>query len=109
MHANDDRTHRDHPPHGGGDLSELKGLIRGRYPEATFAVGEGDDPEGIYLRATVDVDDRGEVIDLFLDRLVDLQVEEGLPIFVVPTRTPERNAAILAEQQDATAAALALP
>ena len=90
-------------------LSELKGLIRGRYPEATFEVGEGDDPEGIYLRATIDVDDRGEVIDLFLDRLVDLQVEEGLPLFVVPQRTPERNAAILAEQRDATAAALSLP
>ena len=43
-----------------------------------------------------------------LRRLVDLQVEEGLPLFVVPGRTPERNAAILAEQRDAAAAALSL-
>ncbi len=85
-------------------LAELKGLISSRYPAATFAVGEGDDPEGVYLTATVDVDDRGEVIDLFVDRLVDLQVEEGLPIFVVPVRTPERNAALLARSGHAAAA-----
>jgi hypothetical protein len=90
-------------------IAELRGLIAGRYPEATFAVGEGDDPEGVYLSATVDVEDMGEVVDVFLDPMVDLQVEEGLPLFVVPHRTPERNAAILAAQQDATAAARSLP
>ena len=90
-------------------IEELKGLIASRYPGTTFAVGEGDDPEGVYLTATVDVDDRGEVIDLFVDRLVELQVEEGLPIFVVPVRTPERNAALLAQLQGAAAAALPLP
>jgi hypothetical protein len=79
-------------------LDEIKGLIRGRHPEATFAIGQGEDPDGIYLFATVDVDDRGEVIDLYIDRLVDLQVEEGLPLFIIPRRTPERNAAILAQQ-----------
>ena len=90
-------------------LDELKGLIAGRYPGATFAVGEGEDPDGVYLTATVDVDDRGEVIDLFVDRLVDLQVDEGLPIFVVPVRTPGRNAAILAERRGPVAAALSTP
>jgi hypothetical protein len=80
-------------------LAELQALISNRYPEAVFSVSEGEDPEGIYLAATVDVDDRGEVIDLFLDRLVELQVVEDLPIFVVPLRTAERNAAIASEQQ----------
>jgi hypothetical protein len=78
-------------------VAELKALIRGRYPEATFEIRQAEDPEGAYLIAMVDVDDRGEVIDLFLDRLVDLQVEEGLPLFVVPVRTPARTAAILAQ------------
>jgi hypothetical protein len=77
-------------------VAELKELIRGRYPEAIFDIGQGEDPEGIYLTAMVDVDDRGEVIDLFLDRLVELQVEEGLPLFIAPVRTPERTAAIRA-------------
>jgi hypothetical protein len=79
-------------------VAEIKALIHDHYPEATFDIGPGEDPEGVYLTATVDVDDRGEVIDLFLDRLVDLQVEEGLPLFVVPVRTPARNAAILAKE-----------
>ncbi len=83
-------------------VAELKELIRGRYPEATFHIGQGEDPEGIYLTAMVDVDDRGEVIDLFLDRLVDLQVEEGLPLFVAPVRTPERTATIRAQDAAVT-------
>ncbi len=54
----------------------------------------------------VDVDDRGEVIDVFLDRLVELQLEEGLPLFVVPVRTPERIAAILARESSGNGALL---
>ena len=79
-------------------VAELKALILDQYPEATFDIGQGEDPEGVYLTAIVDVDDRGEVIDLFLDRLVDLQVDEGLPLFVVPVRTPARTAALLAQE-----------
>jgi hypothetical protein len=76
-------------------ITELQGLIRERYPEATFAVGYAEDPEGVYLLATVDVEDRDEVVDVFVDRLVDLQVAEQLPLHVLPVRPPERNAAIL--------------
>ena len=47
------------------------------------------------MTATVDVEDRGEVVDVFLDRLVELQVDEGLPLYVVPARPTERNVAIL--------------
>ena len=76
-------------------VAELQGLIASRYPEATFSVGLGEDPEGVYLRPVVDVEDRGEVVDVVLDRLVDLQVEHELPLYVVPGRPPERNAAIV--------------
>jgi hypothetical protein len=76
-------------------IAELQDLIRGRYPEARFDVGYGEDPEGVYLTATVDVEDRDEVVDVFIERLVDLHVAEGLPLHVLPVRPPERNAAIL--------------
>ena len=89
-------------------LAEMRDIIARRYPETTFAVEEGEDPPGIYLIATVDVEDMGEVVDLFLDRLVDLQVDEGLPIFVIPVHPPERNLAILA-QMDREKAALTVP
>ena len=79
-------------------LEELKALILSEYPQATFSVSQGEDPEGIYLDVTIDADDLGPVTDLFIDRLVDMQVEEGLPVFVIPERTPERSRAIVEEE-----------
>src|SRR5215216_6229715 len=85
-------------------IDELKGLIVRHYPDATFTVSEGEDPDGIYLTAAVDVEDMGEVVDVFLDRMVDFQVEDGLPIYVVAIRPLERNLAILNRQQAPSAA-----
>jgi hypothetical protein len=85
-------------------IAEIQELIASRYLAATFEVGEGDDPEGIYLGATVDVADMGDVVDLFLERLVELQVEEGLPLFVAPVRPVDRVVAELRRRP-----ALALP
>lgn len=79
-------------------IAELQGLILGRYPEATFSLDHGTDPDGVYLTATVDVEDRNDVIDTYIDRLVDLHVEEELPLHVVPVRPPERIAAMLRDR-----------
>ncbi len=77
-------------------LDELQTAIVARYPTATFEVSSGsDDPGSIHLVTTVDIDDPDEVGDLVIDRLIELQVDEGLPIHVVPVRTPERIAADL--------------
>lgn len=75
-------------------VAELQHLILTRFPSTVFTVGEADDPDGLYMRAVVDVDDTDEVIEVFLDRMTDIQVEDGLPIYVVPVRTPERRAAV---------------
>jgi len=75
-------------------LEELRALILSRYPEATFETGPSQDDDAIvHLYAYVDVEDTDEVMDLVIDRMVDMQAEEGLPIFVLPRRTPERIAA----------------
>jgi hypothetical protein len=87
-------------------LTELRGLIGGRYPEATFDVFRGEDPEGVYLLATVDVEDTDEVAALYTDRLVDLQVDEGLPIYVLPIRPLARVTRELRAQQAAPRAPL---
>ena len=79
--------------------AELQGLIRTRFPEATFSVGYGEDPVGVYLRAIVDVEDTDEVIGLIIDRLVTMQVDEELPIYVIPSQPPERIAAMLRTRQ----------
>jgi hypothetical protein len=78
-------------PRIGTALGELRGMIAQRYPTATFDVARGhDEPENVHLLAVVDVDDAEEVLDLVMDRLVELQVDERLPVHVIPIRTPER-------------------
>ncbi len=73
-------------------VAELTELVRGRYPDATFEVTEEEDPEGTYLTATVDVADTDEVIDLVIDRLLELEIDEGLPVYFVPVRPLSRVA-----------------
>jgi hypothetical protein len=63
-------------------LDELQAMIAVRYPDASFSVYTWYDIAGIYLNATVDVEDTDEVRDVFRDRLIDMQVEDGLPVHV---------------------------
>ncbi len=65
-------------------IAELQGMIRKHFDEAEFTVFRGDDPEGVYVRVTVDVEDTDEVVNIFLERLLELQVEEELPLYVIP-------------------------
>lgn len=63
-------------------LAELRQLISNQYPAATFAEEIGTDPVGFYLTVIVDVDDTEDVFEVIVDRLLDMQVEEALPIYV---------------------------
>ena len=67
-------------------IEEFKRLILNRYPEATFEVLYGDDPNGVYLMATVDRDDTLEVLDGIMDRMLEVQIDEELPVYVIPIR-----------------------
>ena len=78
-------------------IAELTNLILRSYPDATFAPEVDEDGRTIFIMATVDVDDPDEVTDLFVDRLVTLQVDEGLPLHIVPIRTPARLEKLMAE------------
>ena len=80
-------------------VNELKGRISARFPQASFVVEEGFDPKGVYLVTTVDIADTDEVIDIVGDRLVELQVDEGLPIYVTPLRPIQRVIAELRERE----------
>ncbi len=80
-------------------LDELRGMILAAYPTASFTVGRGNEPVvGIYLRPTVDVADIDEVFDVVADRLIDIQVEEGLPVYVFPGEPLARTVARMNEQ-----------
>src|ERR1043166_7751393 len=80
-------------------VNELKGTIAERFPQASFVVEEGFDPKGIYLVTTVDIADTDEVIDVVGDRVGDLRVDEGLPIYVAPVRPFRRVVAELRERE----------
>jgi hypothetical protein len=86
-------------------VEELKRLIIERFPQAAFVVEEGFDPEGIYLITTVDIADTDEVIDVIGDRLVELQVDEGLPLYVTPLRPIERVMTELRNREQVTSPA----
>jgi hypothetical protein len=77
-------------------LIELRALITQRFPNASFSVFRGEDPEGIRLLTTADVDDLDEVMDAVIDRMVDMQIYEGLPVYVVPVWPPARTHAFFA-------------
>ncbi len=83
-------------------VRELQRLITARFPQAAFVIEEGCDPEGIYLVTTVDIADSDEVAALVGDRLVELQVDEGLPVYVTPLRPIERVVAQLRERETGT-------
>jgi hypothetical protein len=83
-------------------IDELKGLITARFPQAAIVVEEGFDPEGIYLITTMDIADTDEVIAVVGDRLVELQVDEGLPVYVTPLRPIERVVAELRKREAST-------
>ena len=76
-------------------IAEIQDLILAHYPDATFDASIGEDPDGTWLTATVDVDETDEVFDVVVDRLLDMQVEEGLPLYVIPVRPIERTLAEL--------------
>ena len=67
-------------------IGELQRLIQLHYPEATFQVEPGDDPMGMYVLATVDVEDTDAVVEVYIDRLLELQIDEGSAVYVVPVR-----------------------
>jgi len=81
-------------------IAELEELVRSRYPTAAFSVEQAvDEPEAVHILTTVDLDDPDEVVDLVIDRELALQIDEGLPIHVIPVRTPERVAALRKQQR----------
>ena len=70
--------------------SELRDMIAAKYPAATFEIERGDDPAGLYLIPIVDVVDTEDVADVVSERLLTLQVDEGLPVYVFPVRPLSR-------------------
>lgn len=72
-------------------IVELRELISASYPETTSVVDREQTAGTVCVTPIVDVDDPDEVIDCFIDRVLTFQVDEGLPLHVVPVRAPARR------------------
>lgn len=101
-------THLPLTPSMEAALRELQELITARFPQASFVVEDGFDPEGVYLVTTVDIADTDEVMAVVGDRLVELQVDHGLPVYVTPLRPLERVVAQLRQRESLPPATLPL-
>ncbi len=81
-------------------IEEIQGIILDHFPGTTFDVYLGEEPLGVYVEALVDVDDIDDVMDIYIDRLVDLKLERGLRLYVLPVSTTEPDAERLRHQGD---------
>jgi hypothetical protein len=65
-------------------ITEVQTRIRAIYPDATFRLVEGEDPPGFYLDAYTDAEDAFTVPDLVIVWLVDLSLNTGVHLHVIP-------------------------
>ena len=77
-------------PRIGDAVIELQLLIRQHFPDATFDVAHGDDPDGTCIWTAVDTDDPDAVLDVVVDRLLQLQIDQHVPVHVIPIHTDRR-------------------
>ena len=74
-------------------IDELEAIILARYPGTVFNVEAAfDDPFAVYLVATGNFPDHDSVIDLVIDRQMELMIDDELPIFVIPLIRPATHA-----------------
>ena len=78
-------------------ITEVQARIIAVYPDATFRLVEGEDPIGLYLDAYTDAKDAFAVLDLVSDWLVDLSVNTGVHLHVIPL--PQEAAAPYVSKQ----------
>lgn len=79
---------------------DIAARIRRDYPDAQISIEENLDPPKLYVVATVDLYDTDPVFDSYVDRLIDYQIEDRLPLDVIVYRTPEREQEVLERERD---------
>ena len=89
-------------PRISGAVADLQRRISTHYPRASFTTLRGDDPEGIYLRVAVDVDDPEQVLDTVMDQLLELGDEE-VPVYVIPVQPLNGVERVLGRPDSSTA------
>lgn len=72
-------------------VTELQQLVSAKYPSAIFYVAPGEEsPESTYVTATVDIEAPDDVVDLVIERVLAMQLDDGIPVHLIPIRTINR-------------------
>jgi hypothetical protein len=81
-------------------VNELTDMIRGKYPQAELLISHNPEyPEIVHLETIIDVDDTDEVLDVVIDRMMQIQIDEQLPLFVIPMRPAQRALEMMEAQR----------
>ena len=83
-------SHLELSPEMQNAIDEVTAIISASYPTTTFVTEPGVEPDSVFVQAFVDAIEPDDVMDLYISRLVTIQVEEGIPLYVFARRTPER-------------------
>ena len=73
-------------------IAEVEASILAVFPEAALRLVEGEDPIALYLDAYTDAEDAFAVLDLVSNWLVNLSVNAGAHLHVIPL--PQEAAAL---------------
>jgi hypothetical protein len=76
-------------------VAELRAMIESKYPNVEFRVYRGEDPIGVYIEVMTPTDDTLEIGNLISDRELQMQLDEGLAIYVVPGYRPPSDADVV--------------
>ena len=81
-------------------VSELKATIVAQYPTARFELVRAvDDPKNYDLLVMVASADPDEVLDLVVDRVVEMRVEQSIPLHVLAVQPDDRLAVAQSAQR----------
>jgi len=72
-------------------IAELKGMIEREYPNVQFRVYRGEDPVAVYIDVLTPVDNTLEIGKLISERELQMHLDEGLEVYVVPGYAPPHN------------------
>ena len=71
-------------------ITEIQSLISDAFPGTLYETSYQDDPAGMHMIAKIDTEDIDAVVDCFIDRLLTMQVDENLPLYVIPVRSAKQ-------------------
>lgn len=73
-------------------IAELQEMILRNFPKVQFHVHAGEDPRAVYIDALTPDEHTLEIEDLISERELEMHLDEGLEVYVLPIYYPAQTA-----------------